>query len=59
MDPDGHVAWWGVGAGVGAAFEVGTYLWRNRKKDIHGRGGGRAALVGEQQDCMAKLCIEV
>ncbi|EJQ78680.1 YD repeat (Two copies) [Bacillus toyonensis] len=46
VDPDGHVAWWVAGAGIGAAFEVGGYLWRNRKKGYSWRGIGKAALVG-------------
>ena len=32
IDPDGHVAWWIAGALGGAAWDVGTYLWNNRKR---------------------------
>ena len=37
IDPDGHVAWWIAGALGGAAWDVGTYLWNNRKKGILGK----------------------
>ncbi|MBJ8055061.1 DNRLRE domain-containing protein [Bacillus cereus] len=46
VDPDGHAAWWLVGAAVGAGFEVGKYLYTNRKKGYTWKGGLKAAGVG-------------
>ncbi|WP_312025499.1 RHS repeat domain-containing protein [Listeria ivanovii] len=46
IDPDGNVAWWIGAAGFGAAFELGSYLWNNRKKGYSWKGAGKAALWG-------------
>ncbi|MES1053779.1 RHS repeat-associated core domain-containing protein [Bacillus thuringiensis] len=46
VDPDGHAAWWVAGAAVGATFEVGMYLYKNRKKGYTWKGGLKAAGVG-------------
>ncbi|PLR76189.1 wall-associated protein [Bacillus sp. V3-13] len=45
-DPDGHVAWWVAGALGGAAWDVGSYLWKNRNKGYTWKGVGKSALRG-------------
>ncbi|MDA1607106.1 RHS repeat-associated core domain-containing protein [Bacillus cereus group sp. TH208-1LC] len=46
VDPDGHAAWWIAGALGGAAWDVGTYLWKNHKKGYSWKGVGKSALRG-------------
>ncbi len=45
-DPDGHVAWWAVAGGIGAATGVAKYLYQNRNKGYTWKGGLKAAGKG-------------